>query len=228
MKNYKNIGLVIALEDESLNILKDLGDFKKEFIYGYIKIKHFVRNNLNIYIAHSGIGEIYSAITTTLLINNFNIDLIFNFGLVGSLDKNIKLNDIVLVDEIIHYDYNLNSIDKDKEGIYFNKSNKIFKIPKLKILKDLNLNYVRIASGDKFISENSIKNNLIKNHNCKICDMESAGINIVCENFNIDRIFLKCVSDNADSDADINFKEIIKKGVYQYIQIINKILNNLK
>lgn len=227
MKNYKNIGFVIALEDESLNVLKELGDLKKEYIFGNIKIQNYIRNNINLYIAHSGIGEIYSTITTTLLIKEFNVDLIFNFGLVGSLDNNLKQGDNVLIDEIIHYDYSLDSIDKKREGIYFNKKDKIFKIPKLEILKDINLKYVRIASGDKFVSEENLRKNLIENHQCKVCDMESAGINITCDNFNIDRIFLKCVSDNADSNADTDFKEVIKNSVDQYVEIIKSILNKI-
>ena len=200
MKIYKNIGFVVALEDESLNVLNNIGIFIKEYNFGKINIKKFKKNNINLFFAHSGIGEINSAMTTTILINNFNIDLIFNFGLVGSLNKNLKQGDCVFVNEIIHYDFTLDSKNKELEGIYQNKNSKIFKVPKIDILNK---------------------------HDCKICDMESAGINLVCENFNIDRIFLKCVSDNADDDADNDFKNIIKNGVNEYVKIIYDLLNKI-
>lgn len=227
MKNYKNIGFVIALEDESLNVLNNIGIFIKEYNFGKINIKKFKKNNINLFFAYSGIGEINSAMTTTILINNFNIDLIFNFGLVGSLNKDLKQGDCVFVNEIIHYDFTLDSKNKELEGIYQNKNSKIFIVPKVNILNNMKLNYVRIASGDKFISEEKLKNNIINKHDCKICDMESAGINLVCENFNIDRIFLKCVSDNADNNADNDFKNVIKNGVNEYVKVIYDLLNKI-
>jgi len=71
-------------------------------------IKHYKLKKLNspfeifkndeIIVIISGIGKLNSAIATTYLLSNYNIDFIMNFGIVGS--KSFKIGEIFLINKI--------------------------------------------------------------------------------------------------------------------------------
>lgn len=225
MDKYKNIGLVVALEDESNNLIKEFGKEVKTHKIANFTIYEFHINEKKVFSIHSGVGEINSSIATTILLSSFNIDLIINFGLCGSLDKSLNNADIVLINEIIHYDFSPDTSDSSRTGVYLGRETNVFTVPKI-LLED-NIKYVRCASADKFVADNDLKSYLKSNLSCSICEMESAGINLACEYFNIDRIFVKSISDEADTNANVSFAETIQRGVTSYISILKKILFNV-
>ena len=66
-------------------------------------------------------------------------------------------------------------------------------------LKDLPS--VRLASGDKFISDSDIKSRLVTKFNANVCDMEGAGIALTCTRAHVPFSMIKLVSDGADEGA---------------------------
>lgn len=228
----KKIGLVVAMIDESKSILSNLGKLNKSYNLHGFDILEFEINDKEIYLIHSGVGEIYSAGATMLLINQFNVELIINFGIVGGLKKDINVGDLLIAKDIIHTDFDVSAFFNCPRGKYLDEDkieldcNKNF-IDLVDKLNNKSYRKVRIASADKFIASQNKINELIDEFDADICEMESAGIIRICNKANIPSLFIKTVSDNADENAEEDMENSIAQGIDKYGILIENILSNI-
>jgi len=65
----------------------------------------------------------------------------------------------------------------------------------------------RIVTGDAFVCDDDLKKTIISNYNPYCVEMEGAAIGHVAEINNIPFVIIRSISDNADKDATINYKE---------------------
>ena len=226
------IGLVVAMPEEATHIYDKLGLFIEEKTKGKFTVRTYSHDDKIIHIIGSGIGEISGALATQFLIMNYAVDYIIIFGVVGSLNPNYKCLDIVAVNEIVHYDFSLDTTKSDSYGKYpFQRNKAEFQTDRglLDIAKKVNPNLptVKIASGDKFVADKNLRQWIIDSFHADICDMESMGIYYACNLHNIPCLFIKTVSDNADSEANISFEKVISNGVSAYVDLVMKIIDKL-
>lgn len=228
----KTIGIITALEKESVFLKKNLGILEKEEKIAEQLFQTYKFKNKKIIIADCRIGEINATIATTLLITRFKAEVILNFGAVGGLNPSLKLSDMVLVTDVVHYDFDLSPTDNVVCGQYpwFNSvsvhsSENLIQLASK--LADFTLKPVILASGDKFISDFSRKKNLLNEFNADICDMEGAGIALASTYFNIPYLMIKIVSDHADDTAQFDFNIFIQSGIEKYCHLAKKILEEL-
>jgi len=152
-------------------------------------IKHYKLKKINspfdifkndeIIVIISGIGKINSAIATTYLLNNYDIDFIINFGIAGS--KSFKIGEIFLINKInknlypdilyshpfneseiicsdeVVTDGNFKLVDMESEG-FFKASTKFLPLENIFILKIVSDNLVCFRPNDDFMD------NLISPH----------------------------------------------------------------
>ena len=225
------IGIITAMYEEMLPIYKEYGKNMKmeECTISNIKIIKIEDINNKIYLVKSGIGEIRAAIATQVLLSHFDVEIILNFGFVGAISNKVRLNDLVIVEKAVHYQFDLSAINNipkgqynNRHGIYFNLDNELIGKIYEKTLESFKK--VTLASGDEFIASKKRKEELNKTFGADICDMELAGIAMVCEMNDIPLASLKIVSDNADQEANQTFEETVEKGTTKYEKYISKII----
>ena len=225
------IGIIVAMKSEFEALYDKIGTRIEIINSGFREIYHYKRNNLDIYVTDTAEGEIAAASMTQYLITKFNVEMILNFGLCGSLNNKYQCKDLVLVKELIHYQFDISELDSTSVvGLYPGQESNIFITDdnlRKNIIKIENIPEVRVASGDKFIGSESGKKFLINNFNADICEMEAAGIIITAKANNIPCLLIKCISDNASDDAHIEFRDIINDGITQYVDLIIKFLDSI-
>ncbi len=227
MKNTKKtIGMVVAMEKEIIPLLSELGSQINDYTVCGFTIKQYNKNGKDIYLINSGIGEISASSATAILIGVFNCNLIINFGVCGALTKKTGLLETVLVNGVVHYDFDLSAIDNVKVGQYPNYESAVISVDNevLNFAKNLypNLKTVTCASADKFLEDIAIKNSLNELYGALICDMESAGIVLVCNKASVPVLMIKAVSDGEGGAEEYN--QMVKKAVEAYKAITLKII----
>lgn len=182
------------------------------------------------YVAHSGAGEIRAAACTQMLISLFGVDLVVNFGVVGALRDEIKLLNTCVVDKIVHYDMDTSAVDNCVVGRYLEYDDIYLKTTKqyveIAIKHNSNLRTVTCASGDKFIVDAEKKKEIADLFDADICDMESAGIILVCDKNKVPNLFIKTISDSIHGGAE--FRKYMEKAADICIDIINSIILEIK
>ena len=172
-------------------------------------------------------GALAAALAAQYLALKYKAEMILNVGLVGSLSKDLKRGALALVNEVVHYDFSPSYTDESVLGIHVGRDSAILTPDISPAARSEHLSampLVRIASGDKFVNSSDFKRMLVDKFDCKICDMESAGLFFACERFSLPLIMVKCVSDNADEDADVSFDQALSGGVREYVAAVRELL----
>lgn len=224
----KNIGMIVAVEIEA--VLNEFGTPIQELNFAGYSVYQYKLGKHNLFVIHSGAGEIAAAMTTQFLISKFNVDLIVNFGVVGGLTYEMKLARTCIVESVVHYDFDTSEADGCEIGRYLEYPN--IHIPATKeivnkaIEIEPTLKKVICASGDKFIAKKDRKEELHNIYKADICEMEAAGIILTCNKNKIPCLLIKTVSDSITGGVN-EFKNSINESARICIEITSKILSNI-
>ncbi len=219
------IAFVVAMEKEAKDFFSKLNIKDEKIIAGK---KVVLANYLNkeIVVGVAGIGKVNAGLTTQMLIDNFNPELVINFGLAGGkLGCGLNAGDVVFVEKACQYDFDLSELDdveigymQDYDTIYYN------------LEKDVCVEgstFVKCATGDRFTSKEYFLE-VIKNLGAQISDMELGAIAQVCVANNVKLISLKLISDVEGKEGSI-FEQYY--GNLNYVSKLAdevvKMLNNL-
>lgn len=222
------IGIITAMAGETTPLYQKMGNATGEINVAGVTISKFDIDGNEIFLVRSGVGEIRAAMTFQLLVDRFDVDIVLNFGFVGSLDNRFDIGDIVLAEKIVHYQFDTSAIDNVPAGQYDGNDSIYFTADKALIEKVQNeLSYklpeVIVASGDKFVASKEDKEYL-RTLGAQICEMECAGLVIASQRNNVPLLSMKVISDKADESADISFAEVVRKGLTRYEQIFPSVL----
>ncbi|MEG1972998.1 MAG: 5'-methylthioadenosine nucleosidase, partial [Oscillospiraceae bacterium] len=112
----KKIGMLVAVEIDA--VLKQFGEPKEPVIITGYKIYKYNLEDMELFVIHSGAGEIAAASATQLLISSFGVELLINFGVVGGLTEEMALSKTCIVEKVVHYDFDTSDYDHCEVGRY--------------------------------------------------------------------------------------------------------------
>jgi adenosylhomocysteine nucleosidase len=222
------IGIISAMQEEIQALLHELQHVSttEKGMRTYYKGTLY---NKEVILVFSRWGKVASAVTTTQLINDFNVSEILFTGVAGGIQPELNIGDIVIGKNLYQHDLNASPFyEKLEIPILKKKYLGTNNAPKLiqateQFLKDYNdfilksdaelfnitkpkVRFGDIASGDQFISSlKKIKklNKLIPTAAC--VEMEGAAVAQVCYEYNIPFSIIRVISDKANDNAHIDF-----------------------
>lgn len=185
----------------------------QEFVEGLLE-------NVPVVIVRSGIGKVNAALCTQRLILEFNVSHIINTGIAGATKSGLKVLDFVVSSDALYHDmdatgfgYKITEIPQMDCSDFPADSEMIKKVQEsfknLPEAKNHNLVVGRIASGDQFISDKSLKQKIIENCSPACVEMEGAAIAHASYLNKIPFVIIRCMSDMADDVGEntYNFNE---------------------
>lgn len=226
------IGIVTAMVEETVPIITKLGGVVAEDNIAGVRIVQIEAGGHTVYLANSGIGEIRAALAVQLLVDLFDIEVVLNFGFVGSLTRSLLVGETVIAGRAVHYQFDLSAVDGTPAGEYDGRGTVFFETDREiadRFLAALPspLRVVTVASGDKFVGDRETKKRLRDEFGADICEMELAGICLAAERNGIPVFSLKVVSDAADESAPVSFAEVVGKGLTEYEKLLSELLGTL-
>ena len=159
-----------------------------------------------------GIGKVNAAAAAMHLVD-IGCDYILNYGLSGGV-SGIRRGEINAPNKFLEHDFDLSGIgyklcEKPLQKYIYNADENLIGIAK-KVVPQLKLGTA--VSGDHFICDNEVRNNLKENFNAMSCDMETAAIAYVCEFSGVPFLALRRISDDAGADATEAYREMNVSG----------------
>lgn len=208
--------LIQGAENSELNYLLEKLENPKELDIANFKFWTGTFDNYPIVLSRSKVGEINSAISTTIGIINFSPLCIINQGTSGAHTKYIKKNDLVIAENyfpitnfiIDHFDEGTGSslenwklesfISEDYEEVSKNATPQLLNF--IKENKSLysygNIYFGTVGSGDIWNREVDRLHYLHTNYNTLCEEMEIAGVYTSANNFNIPVVSIRIISNN--------------------------------
>ena len=210
------IGIICALSIEVEGLTKLL-DNKKEETYAKMKFVSGTINGKEVVMTECGIGKVNAAMSTQVMIDKYSPDVIINSGIAGSVSRKLKIGDIVISKDCVQHDFDGTQMCDPKGLIQYNDetridipvsaniANKLFEA--CKDLKDTNVLCGRIATGDIFVAEKSMRSAIADEFSALACEMEGGAVAQVCYRNGIECAILRCISDDFDENQFMDFME---------------------
>ena len=211
------IGIIVADIDEYKPFAEKIeqGEFSEYSFLGRKGHKFSVKgikNDAQVISILCGIGKVNAAAAAMHLVD-IGCDYILNYGLSGGV-SNIRRGEITAPNKFLEHDFDLSGIgyklcEKPLQKYIYNADENLIGIAK-KVVPQLKLGTA--VSGDHFICDNEVRNNLKENFNAMSCDMETAAIAYVCEFSGVPFLALRRISDDAGADATEAYREMNVSG----------------
>lgn len=227
------IGIIGAMEEETIalkNYLTERNDWAKAgatFSSGKMA-------GHDIILVQSGIGKVNAAIATTLLINDYQADVVFNTGSAGAVDSSLAIGDVVISTELSYHDADARAFgyvmgqvpqmparypaDEQLISVIEAATQKVG----LKSVKGL------IVTSDSFIADKkTIQRIKTDFSDAMVSEMEGAAVAQVCYQFKTPFVIVRAVSDSADDEAGISFDKFIIEAGKKSAEMVMEVIKHL-
>ncbi|MDU2687041.1 5'-methylthioadenosine/adenosylhomocysteine nucleosidase [Paeniclostridium sordellii] len=227
---------IIGAMDEEVDILRDVMDIEETIEKASLKFYVGKLEGKEVVLVRCGIGKVNAALCAQILISEFKVDAIVNTGVAGALNNELDVYDIVISTDAIQHDFDT-TVFGDKKGMIPRMDNSIFvadeklinaayesskeEIRTHKVLKG------RVLSGDIFISDKELKDELVKEFDGYCGEMEGAAIAHVCYVNHTPFVVIRAMSDKADGSADVTYEEFVGQAAHNSKDIVLRMLKNL-
>lgn len=208
--DYKKIGFVIADDSEFAPVQKYCDNNGGE---SYVRrSKNYCRfdcGGTQIVAVLCGTGKVNAAAATAALIETENPDCIINFGLSGAVNGVMK-GEIMLGSRFVEYDFDLTplgyKIGVKPQPVYIYEASE--RLCGLFSAKYSDIRRGVFATGDRFVTDDDLRQLLIDEFGANCCDMETAAIASVCHDYELPFLSLRYMSDGANSDACESYRAV--------------------
>ena len=230
------IGIIGAMEEEITNLKSHMQVDEVQTIAGMSFFKGAVKGT-KLVLVRSGIGKVNAGICTQILASVYGVDTVINTGIAGSLNADIDIGDIVVSTSLVQYDVDarnfgyklgeiprMNIVEFPADEYLIDKTQSVFDSLNLgiKLYKGM------VATGDKFVSEDSLKAEIISNFHAYCVEMEGAAIAQAAMLNNMACVVIRAISDKADNSADIDYRSFEAKAIENMSKISLALVDSLK
>ena len=218
------IGIIGAMEEEVAALKEKMEQVEvtkkasMEFYRGVLEGKKAV-------VVRSGIGKVNAAVCTQILIDDFHVEGVINTGIAGSLKNEINIGDIVLSTDVVHHDVDAKDFGYERgqvprmEVFSFPANEKLFW--EKKGTGEVNCREIQVfrgpvTSGDQFISDKKVKDQITETFQGYCVEMEGAAIAQTAWLNKVPFLIARAISDKADDSATVDYP-VFERGKHLII-----------
>lgn len=193
-------------------------------------------DGVDIVLVQSGIGKVSAAIGTSLLIDNYQPDVIINTGSAGGFASSLTMGDVVISSEVRHHDADVTAFGYEigqmaGQPAAFLADDKLITVAEQAVKQTENSHAVKglICTGDVFVCTPD-KQDYIRQHfpNAVAVEMEASAIAQTCHQFNVPFVVVRAISDVADKESPMSFDEFLPLAAQSSSDMVLKMISLLK
>ena len=166
---------------------------------------------LPVVVVKCGIGKVNAAIGAQILCDCFGVTHIVNTGIAGSLCAEQNIGDMVVSSDVWHHDFDCVAFGYPMCRIpgmpqsFAADENMIALARQAAEHTGSAVRIGRIASGDQFVADQKLKDQIIERTQALCTEMEGAAIAQTAYRNGIPFVILRCISDKADNSAEMDY-----------------------
>jgi len=226
------IAIMGAMPEEVAPILEKIGTYKTTEYAGN-KYYEATYKGTELVVAYSKIGKVFSTLTATTMIEHFSCDVLLFSGVAGGINPELKIGDLIVATKLSQHDLDITAFGHPMgyvpEGSVFVETDKdLLKLSK-EVASELGKKVIEgvIATGDQFVHDSSMKENIVKHFNADALEMEGGSVAVVCNALNVPFFILRAISDTADTDASFSFDEFMESSAIISAKFIMKMVDKV-
>ena len=229
------IGIIGAM-DEEVEQLVEVMEITREETKACMTFKAGKLAGKDVVIVRSGIGKVNAAACTQILVDDFKADYIINTGIAGSLKAEIDIADVVISSDVLHHDMDATGFGYPKGQIpqmkefSFQADEGLRKIARdvcEEVNPEIQVFEGRIASGDQFVCDQGVKDNIVKEFSAYAVEMEGAAIGQAAALNGIPFLIIRAISDKADNSANMDYPAFEKLAIEHSVRLTQGMLKRM-
>ena len=230
--SMKNIGIIVAMDEEREEIINLMKDTEVKQVYNLRFIKGTIEGKQCILIK-CGVGKANAARATQGMLDHFKIDYVINIGVGGSLNSLLDIGDVVIAKKVVQHDFDITAVGHSKGYITgvgaFIESDAELLEEFSEVLENMPEKTYKakvgiIATGDIFCTESWMKDKIRAKFDADVVDMECAAIGQVCYLNEKPFIAIKSISDTPNADNVKIYDNNIKFASKRCANVLKEIL----
>lgn len=208
----KKLGIIGAMDVE-VAILKEKLLNSKVTTVGKMDFFEGKLSGLDVVVVQCGVGKVNAAMCAQTLCDRFGVTHLVNTGIAGSLDNALDIGDVLVSRDAMYHDFDCVNFgypmgkipgldvlsfpaDGEMIGLAFAASES---------LKPGHTKLGRVATGDQFVAEKALKNQIIERTQANCTEMEGAAIAQAAYLNGVPFVILRAISDKADNSAEMDY-----------------------
>ena len=229
------IGIIGAMEEE-VEALKEAMEIRKtEEVAGMVFCEGVLCGK-DAVVVRSGIGKVNAGICAQILVDYFDVDMLINTGIAGSLDARIDIGDMVISTDAVHHDMDatifgdpagqvprMDTLAFPADGVLVEKA----KAANEKANPEIRTFTGRVASGDQFISSAEAKERIVSMFHPLCTEMEGAGIAQAAYLNKVSYVIIRAISDKADNSAVMDYAEFERQAITHSVRLMKELMTLL-
>ncbi len=226
------LAIMGAMEEEITPLLEYFTNIKKND-YANNTYYEAKLGTLDVVIAYSKIGKVFSTLTASTMIQKFGCDMLLFSGVAGGINPELKIGDLIVANKLAQHDLDITAFGHPYGyvpggNVYIQTDDKLKNIA-LEVASENNIKIIEgiIATGDQFVADEKRKEFIEKTFQADALEMEGASVAVVCDALNVPCLILRAISDTADMDAGFNFDEFLESSAKNSADFLIKIINKI-
>ena len=186
-------------------------------------------------VVQCGVGKVNAALCAQILCSCYGVTHIVNTGIAGSLNAELDIGDFVISQDAVYHD-----MDATNFGY------PMCQVPGLPVLafpademlmqqayaaaNAVNPGHVRmgrVATGDQFVAEKALKNQIIQNTGAYCTEMEGAAIAHTAWKNGVPFVIIRAISDKADDSAEMDYPTFEAAAAKRCAQVTRMLAKSL-
>ncbi|MBD3840368.1 MAG: 5'-methylthioadenosine/adenosylhomocysteine nucleosidase [Campylobacterales bacterium] len=229
----KKLAIMGAMQEEIVPLLEYFEDVKTtQFANNtYYEAKF---GDLDVVIAYSKIGKVFSTLTASTMILKFGCDKLLFSGVAGGINPQLQIGDLIVANKLSQHDLDITAFGHPHGfvpggSVYVNTDETLKNIA-LDVASANNIKIIEgiIATGDQFVANESRKEFIEKTFHADALEMEGASVAVTCDALGVPCLILRAISDTADMDAGFNFDEFLQSSAKKSADFLIKIIQKIK
>ena len=226
------IAIMGAMPEEIAPILERLDDVQE---VNYAKNKYYKAkyNNIDVVVAYSKIGKVFSTLTAATMLQIFACDVLLFTGVAGAVNDELKIGDLIVATKLPQHDLDITIFGHPygyvPEGSVFVETDQDLRALAKLVAKEMDIDIKEgiIATGDQFIASQERKGFIADTFHADALEMEGASVAVVCDALDVPFFILRSISDSADIDASFNFEEFVESSAKISAEFLMKMVDKL-
>jgi len=226
------LAIMGAMPEEIAPILERVGEYKT-ITYAGNKYYEASYKGLNLVIAYSKIGKVFSTLTATTMCEHFGAQKLLFSGVAGAISPKLKVGDLIVATKLAQHDLDITAFGHPfgyvPEGaVYVEADKELISLSK-EVAAEMGKSVQEgiIATGDQFVADEKRKNWIGETFKADALEMEGASVAVVCDALDVPFFILRAISDAADMDASFSFDEFLKTSAVESAEFVMKMVDKL-
>ena len=191
---------------------------------------------LPVVVVQCGVGKVNAAMCAQILCSCFDVTHLVNTGIAGSLCAQLDIGDLVVSRDAmyhdfdcVHFGYEMGKVP-GMDVVSFPADESLIQYA-LSAAESVNPGHVkigRVASGDQFVAEKTLKEQIISRTQALCTEMEGAAIAQTAYRNALPFVILRAISDKADDSAEMDYPTFERIAAHRCAEVTRSLARQLR